>query len=424
MDAATTRRRDFRLYWLAGATDRLGSHAAELVLVLLVLTVGGSPAAAGLLGTVAVAMETMVGPVAGVVADRRSRRRIMLVSAAVSFVAFGVLTAAVVADAVTLPLLFAVTVLESGAAATYAAAARGAIRAILPPKDPSGAIAALQARDQGAALLGPLVGGVLYQLARWAPFAANALSYVGAALCVRSIRTELSAPERPGPTESFRTSAEEGLRFLWRHPFLRFALVWGAGVNAVFTAVYYFVLIASRLDGASASSVGLMLSLAGGCGLVGALVTPWILRRVSPGTLIAGCSWAMVALVAPLGMVGSLWMYGALFGTALFIGPVLSVLFQTRAIAVIPPELQGRTGSVMAGTANALQLAAPATAGLLMGLLEPAAVGWVLAGCLSVLALYTHVGRRHLDRAGPHDAVPAEPVSTAPTPPSAPSRGD
>jgi predicted MFS family arabinose efflux permease len=412
------RRHDFRLYWLAGATDRLGSHAAELVLVLLVLTVGGSPAVAGLLGTVAVAVETVIGPVAGVVADRRSRQPIMVVSAAVSFVAFGALTAAVVAHSVTLPLLFAVTVLESGAASTYAAAARGAIRAVLPPEDPGGAIAALQARDQGAALLGPLVGGVLYQLARWAPFAANALSYVGAALCVRSIRTELSAPARPGPVESFRDSATEGLRFLWRQPFLRFALVWGAGVNAVFTAVYYFVLLASRLDGSSPSSVGLMLSLAGGCGLVGALVTPWILRRVSPGKLIAGCSWAMVALVAPLGMVRSLWMYGALFGTALFLGPVLSVLFQTRAIAVVPPELQGRAGSVMAGAANALQLAAPATAGLLTALLEPAAVGWVLAGCLSALALYTHAGRRRLDRALPAADVSAEPA------PTAPSRGD
>ncbi|MFF0740471.1 MFS transporter [Streptomyces sp. NPDC004111] len=417
-DAADVRRRDFRLYWLAGATDRLGSHAAELVLVLLVLTVGGSPAVAGLLGTVAVAVETVLGPVAGVVADRRSRRRIMLVSAAVSFVAFGVLTAAVVADAVTLPLLFAVTVLESAAATTYTAAARGAIRAVLPPEDPSGAVAALQARDQGAALLGPLVGGVLYQLGRWAPFAANALSYVGVALCVRSIRTELSAPGAPGPAESFRASAVEGLRFLWRHPFLRFALIWGAGVNAVFTAVYYFVLLASRLDGASASAVGLMLSLAGGCGLVGALVTPWILRRVPPGRLVACCSWAMVVLVAPLGMVGSLWMYGALFGAALFLGPVLSVLFQTRAITIVPPELQGRAGAVMTGAVGVLQLAAPATAGLLTGLLEPAAVGWVLAGCLSALALYTHTGRRRLDRAEPAADMSADPA------PTAPGRGD
>lgn len=80
-----------------GCHGPASSHAAELVLVLLVLlvlTVGGSPAAAGLLGMVAVAVETVLGPVAGVVADRRSRRWIMLVSAAVSFVAFGGLTVA------------------------------------------------------------------------------------------------------------------------------------------------------------------------------------------------------------------------------------------------------------------------------------------------------------------------------------------
>lgn len=183
--------------------------------------------------------------------------------------------------------------------------------------------------------------------------------------------------------------------------------MWGAGVNAVFTAAYYFVLIAARTHGASPASVGLMLSLAGGCGLVGALVTPWVLRRVPAGRLVVGCSLAMVALVAPLGAVGSVWAYGALFGAALFVGPVLSVLFQTRAIALVPPELQGRTGSVMESAANAVQLVAPVTAGVLAGLLDPVAVGLLLAAVLLVLAGYARGGRRHLDD------LPAAPVPTS-----------
>lgn len=403
------RRRDFRLYWLAGVTDRLGTHAAELTLVLLVLTAGGSPALAGLLGTVALAVPTVLGPFAGVLADRWSRRLLMLSAAAVAFLAFAVLTSAVFLDRVTLPLLFAVTAVESAAGAVYTAAARGAIRAVLPPDDPGGAVAALQARDQGAALLGPFLGGLLYQLARWAPFAANTLSYAGTALCVRAIRTELSAPGGPDRTKSFRDSAREGLDFLWHQPFLRFALVWGAGVNAVFTAAYYFVLIAARTHGASPASVGLMLSLASGCGLAGALVTPWLLRRISSGRLVVGCSLAMVALVAPLGAVRSVWAYGVLFGAALFVGPVLSVLFQTRAIALVPPELQGRTGAALESAVNAVQLVAPVAAGLLTALLAPTAVGLLLAVLLLALAGYAHGGRRHLDDRPPAP-VPA-PVS-------------
>jgi predicted MFS family arabinose efflux permease len=391
------RRRDFRLYWLAGVTDRLGTHAAELTLVLLVLTAGGSPALAGLVGTVALTVPTVLGPVAGVLADRWSRKHLMLCSAAVAFTAFGVLTSAVFLDRITLPLLFAVTAVESAAGAVYTAAARGAIRAVLPPDDPSGAVAALQARDQGAALLGPFLGGVLYQLARWAPFAANTLSYAGTALCVRAIRTELSPPGGTDRTKSFRDSAREGLSFLWHQPFLRFALLWGAGVNAVFTAAYYFVLIAARTHGASPASVGLMLSLASGCGLVGALVTPWLLRRVSARRLVVGCSLAMVVLVAPLGAVRSVWAYGALFGAAVFVGPVLSVLFQTRAIALVPPELQGRTGAALESAVNAVQLLAPVTAGLLTALLTPVAVALLLAALLLALAGYAHRGRRHLD---------------------------
>ncbi|MFJ9909460.1 MFS transporter [Streptomyces sp. NPDC101152] len=394
---APERRRDFRLYWLAGVTDQLGTHAAELTLVLLVLTAGGNAATAGLLGTLALAVPTVLGPVAGVAADRWSRRLLMLSSAAVAFTAFGVLTSAVFLGRVTVPSLFAVAAVESAAGAVYTAAARGAIRAVLPPDDPSSAVAALQARDQGAALLGPFLGGALYQLARWAPFAANTLSYAGTALCIRAIRTELSVPGGPSRTKSLRDSTREGLGFVWRQPFLRFALVWGAGVNAVFTAAYYFVLIAARTHGASPASVGLMLSLASGCGLAGALVTPRVLRRVPAGRLVVGCSLAMVALVAPLGAVRSLWAYGVLFGAALFVGPMLSVLFQSRAITLVPSELQGRTGAVLESAANAAQLLAPVTAGLLTALLAPAAVGLLLAALLLALAGYAHGGRRHLD---------------------------
>lgn len=400
------RERDFQWYWISGAADQIGSHSSALVIPILVLSAGGSPAIAGLLGTVAIGCETLLAPVAGVLADRWSRRRMMIASASVACGGAGVLTVAVASGAASLGLLFAVTVTESCAAAVYAAAARGSIRRVLPAADLRGAIAALRARDQGAALIGPALGGLLHQLARWAPLAANTVSYVVAVLCVRAIRTDLSADATTAMTvPSWRAAAVDGARFVWRQPFLRFAVVWAAGINAVFTAVYYFVLFVARLDGTGTASLGLMLSLASGCGLVGALLTPWVLRRAAPRVLVVACSWAMVALVAPLGTVRTVWAYGVLLGLVFLTGPVLSVLFQSTAIALIPDELQGRAGGLLAGAVGAVQFAAPVTAGVLVDRFSPAAVGLIFAAALAVLAGYATCMR-----------MPGAPAAGAPVP--------
>jgi hypothetical protein len=65
-----------RLLWLNGAASRLGSGASGAVSPLLVLSLGGLPLIAGVLGTVRAGIGVIVSPFASVYADRHSRRRL------------------------------------------------------------------------------------------------------------------------------------------------------------------------------------------------------------------------------------------------------------------------------------------------------------------------------------------------------------
>ncbi|MEU4746953.1 MFS transporter, partial [Actinosynnema sp. NPDC023658] len=125
------RQRDFRLFWLGGAAALLGSHASALVLPVLVLLLGGSPVTAGVLGTVVGLAEVLTSPAAGVYADRVPRRPMMVLSALVAACAATVIALVVLTGRASLPVLFAAGVVEGAATACYAAAASGAIRAIL-----------------------------------------------------------------------------------------------------------------------------------------------------------------------------------------------------------------------------------------------------------------------------------------------------
>lgn len=144
------------------------SQASGLALPILVLGVGGSALAAGVLGTVAALADAVLAPFAGVVADRHSRRSMLVVSALVAGCAMGAVAAGVVTHAASLTLLCCAAVVEGAATAGYAAAAAGAIKPVLPAERPERALGALQSREQAARLAGPgwVVGSTRWRRGR------------------------------------------------------------------------------------------------------------------------------------------------------------------------------------------------------------------------------------------------------------------
>lgn len=384
--------RDLRLLWWANSTDALGTQVSGLVLPLLLLGLGHSPALVGAVAGVSTALGLLLGPFAAVLADRGARRRVMVRSAAASAAALGSLAAALALDALHPAHLFAAVLVERVATSCQEAASRGTVALLCPPEGLPGAVSRLQAGEQGALVLGPLLGGLLYQCSRWLPFLADALSYLVAALCVRGMRSDL-APEpaggRAAPPSRARWSAlasetGAGLALALRSPVLRLVLVWTAAANGLLVALHYTAVFALQEDGRGPAALGLVFSFAGAAGLAGALAAPAAVRRLTAARTLVAVSWLLVPAAAGLAASGGPWLYGLLFGAVSLLVPAAVVVLHTRALRVTPPALQARTGTALAGAAGGAAALAPLAAGVAVAGAGTAAT---VAGCAALLGV-------------------------------------
>ncbi|MCF6524537.1 MFS transporter [Streptomyces sp. JJ36] len=390
---------DFRRFWWAGTADALGTQVSGLALPLLLLTLGTSPAVVGTVAGVSAGCGILAGPFAAVLADHGARRSVMVGAALVSAGAMASAAVGVLLGDPPLWLLVAAVLVERTATSCQEAASAGTVAALVPPGRYPRAVSRLQAGEQAGLVVGPALGGALFQLGRWLPFLADALSYLVSAFCVAAIRSDLGprrdgVPEpcgEPAPAGGFAAAGRGFLRELVagaglvrREPFLRFVLLWSAVMSLLLAALSYGTIFTLRDAGAAGGPVGAVLAVAGAAGLAGALLAPRLARALPRARLVIAVSWLMVVPTAGLGMTTRVWAYALLFGLISLLLPAAAVVLQSRAIEVTPQELQSRTGTVL-GTATGLAAAAgPVAAG---GLTGTAGTGGTALCCAAVLAL-------------------------------------
>src|SRR6202789_1174760 len=206
-------RRRARWYVIGVAASLLGDNAMSLVAGLWVQSLTGSSAAAGLVSACIYA-PSLFGPAAGLLADRVSRRRLLLVLNLASAVI--VLTLLVVRSAAEVWLIFAVMIWY-GINLAASDPAENALFAEMLPLD-------LRQRLNGwrlglqetGRLVGPLFGAALFALIGGGSVAAfDSATFVVAALAVAGLRLREPAP-RPRATH-WRAGLMAGLGHV-RHP--------------------------------------------------------------------------------------------------------------------------------------------------------------------------------------------------------------
>lgn len=386
--------RDVRLLWWASAADGAGTQASGAVLPLLLLGLGHSPQVVGLIAGVSTAAGLLLGPLVAVPVDRGARKRVMLGSATVSALAMGGVALALTTGSPPLALILAAVLVERVATACFEAAARGTLALICPEPEQPRAIGRLAAADQGALIVGPALGGVLYQAARALPFLADALSYVVSALCVRAMRADLTAPAPRGRgkgerREGFLREAAAGLELVRSSRLLRLVLVWSATVNVVVVALYFGAVFALQRGGHGGAALGAVLAASGAAGLAGSLAAPRVAKRFGAARVVTGVTWLLVPLTAALATVAGAWAYGVLFGLVCLLMPLASVVLQARTLQVTAPALQARTGAVLATAVTGGASLAPVLAGALADRVSTAAPAIVCGAALALLAVHT-----------------------------------
>jgi predicted MFS family arabinose efflux permease len=393
--------RDVLLLWCACATDAIGSNASGIVLPLVLLGLGHSPAVVGVIASACTAAGLLVAPLVAWPADRGARKAVMFWSAAVAALAMGVLAMALTGGHPPLALLLGVVLAECVAAACYKAAAPGTIALLAAPADVPRVVAGVEAGEQGALILGPALGGALYQLSRPLPFVVDAVSYAVTAVCVRSMRSDLRAGDVPADAASVRRRGRvrrqedglrAGLRLIRSSRLLRLVLLWATTVNGVLAALTYQAVFALSRHGHGAAPMGLVLAVSGTAGLAGALAAPTLVARVGARRVLVAVTWLLLPPAAGLAAARGPWAFGALFAFVCLLLPLASVVLQACAVRAVPPGAQARVGAALTVCSGLAAALAPALTGILAGQVGTAAPPLACAALLAALALRTNLG--------------------------------
>ncbi len=345
------RNRNYRLYFWGQTVSVSGTWMQGIAQAWLVLQLTGSGTVLGLTTALQFLPILLGGPLAGVIADRVDKRRLLLVTqstAALLAVALGLLTATGV---VTLWMVLALAFAFGCVVAVDNPTRQSFVLEMVEPADVANAVTLNTVVINAARVIGPAVGGLLIAGVGIAVcFLLNGLSYLAVLAALVAMRpAELT---RQRPASRGRGQLREGLRYVWATPDLRVPLLVMAVVGMLAYEFHVVLpLLAREVFGGGARTYGIMSSMMGVGAVVGGLATA---RRSAP---------------TPRTLVRATVVFGGVV-LALAAAPTLGV-----ALAVL--LVTGAASIVFIATANAtLQLrAAPAMRGRVMALWGVAFLG-------------------------------------------------
>jgi MFS family permease len=211
---------NFRRLWLAQIVSEIGDWFYTLAIYNLLLTLTGRASSVGLALVLQVLPQTFIGPIAGVVNDRISRKRVMITADLVRAVI--VLSMLLVRSRSVVWLVYPLLLAETVMAGFFEPARSSVIPNITPRKDLVLANTLSSMTWSMNLVMGATIGGVVAAfLGRDAVFLLNALSFLVSAFFIRRMsfvepHAEGAAPLRARDLVDF-TPFMEGVRYVRRN---------------------------------------------------------------------------------------------------------------------------------------------------------------------------------------------------------------
>jgi hypothetical protein len=390
--------RSFTLLWTGALLSGLGSEAASMAMPLLVLALTGSPAKAGLIG-LARSLGYPLAPIpAGVIADRVSRRWMLVACAAGRAAAFGSVALVL---AVGRPPFWQLVVVAFVDAALWSAsgiAERGLLPEVVGPGQLPDAVAMNEARTALGVVGGPPIGGALFQVARGLPFLADAASFGAVILAALGVRAPGDASRRAEPALArglarVWSEVREGASWLWHQPFLRAGALLYAASNLTLGAVELLGVLVARHHHASSAAIGGAFAIVGAGGVLSAILANPLRRRLSPRMAVLSEPWFPVVFVPLLLLCHSAAAVGVAVALAVLPIPLSSSVVVGYRLTLAPDALRGRVQASAAFVSGSIAWAGPPVVGFLFqGAGETAAV-LALTGWTVLVAVLATAGR-------------------------------
>lgn len=340
---------NFVWLWSASAISNLGDGILLAAVPLLAASITRDPLlVAGV--TVATRLPWLLFPlVSGALADRLDRRYAMLGTDLFRAAMLACLVWLILYEGLTMTHLYAFVFLLGAAETLFDMSAEAIVPSIVEPGQLVDANSRLMSTELLLnQLVGTALGGLLFAILPFLPFAVDAASFLVSAILLLII----SGSFRPilGPHEKSPNLGKailEGIGWLWHHRTLRiFAVVAGLVNFSASGILATLVLFVQEVLELGASAYGLFLAVGAVGGLLGSIVATPLGSKVGSGiaiivsqVLIMGAAFTAILTTNPYLL--ALLLACAMAGV--FIWNVTVVSFRQR---VVPNVLLGRVSSV------------------------------------------------------------------------------
>jgi MFS family permease len=338
--------RNFRLFFTGQLISQVGNWLTLVAQALFVLKLTDNGVWLGVLAAVQFGPVLVIGPWAGLVADRADKRRLLLIVQTIAMLQSFTLAALAFSGNPPVAAIFAVALIGGITVAFDNPARRAFVVEMVPEEDVHNAVSLNSALMTSSRIIGPALAGLLIVVSGfgWC-FLLDGLSYTAVLAALWMMRTDELRPSVPTPRG--KGQVREGFRYVRGVPELWVPLVMMAVIGTLsYNFQTVFPLFAIRDLHGSDTTFTLLFSVVSVGALMGALAVARrrsiSVRTVSRSAVAYGIAMALMAF-APNATV------------AFVLAPALgmaSIAFLTASTAIVQtesaPQMRGRVLALQA----------------------------------------------------------------------------
>ncbi len=361
------RNRDFKVLLTSQAISAVGDAVTFTALPLLVLALTGSGLMMGIVGALGMLPDLFFGMVAGALADRGDRRRMMLLADLGRAGLTALIPLSVLLGGPTIAVILIVVAPLSILRALFIAGYSASVPMLVGRSELGRALSIFEAIYSFGFIIGPAIAGFLAATIGPGPtLAIDAASFALSSLAIAFMRPLRPPADRP--PASLVADIREGIDYIVGHAALRsIILFWGLVAITTAPLVTVLAVLVTRDRGYDAAVLGLVLTAFGVGTVVGALLTARAKRRpVAPSMLGGTAGIGVLAIVVAVSD-----QVPVLLAAAGLAGICQSLVFLTYITArtnYVPDALLGRVGSTARTISLGLQPIGMLAGGLLIDL--------------------------------------------------------
>jgi len=407
----TLRHGDFRLLWIADCVAVLGTQVQTVAITWHIFELTGDPLKLGLLGLFRFIPGLFFGFYGGVIADRRHRRSILIVSHIALMATAAVLMGTTAVNATSMWIIYGVTMVASAFNGFAGPARQAIIPSLVPRSELVGASTLTNLAMQTAQIGGPAIGGVIIgTVGLTAAYATGTFTFIAVIIAALLIRIR----ERVVTTTATGfVAVKEGLGFLWATPILL------AVMSLDFIATFFAAsttlmpIFAEEVLRMGPDGLGLLLSAPAAGAVVGSFVMSLapLPQRPGRGIIIAVIAYGVCIL--GFGLSSFLWLSLLFLAGSGAADAISMAMRHTIRNLVTPDQYRGRIAAAHSTFARGGPQLGEVESGIMgsvVGVQSTVAIGGMatILGCLAMSRLVPELLRYSSDDHSPIDQLESD----------------